>query len=363
MDRAKQRMELIRNEKARYVTYQKRKKGLKKKTCELETLCDVQVCLIIYGPKLDDNSTEVEIWPQNPNDIQRLIHTYRNQSIEDRHRRTLDLSNFFENRNQEIEDALVKLRKKNDKVVYPTWDDRYNDLSEGQLRAFEGMLEGKLADVKARVEFMKGTQALASLNDMEQTTQQNHSNYVMQGLFGTTSLQMGIIHEEMPISSLNLLHEIDDISRHYPFDQTDHQGIVELDAKSMAISPMMMPMNNINDTHYTQLGGMSSSNLQCIDPLEKSIYYDPIMLLPSPESVLTGVSCIESSFSMSRMMENEVRKNHHPSPSMAHYGGSSMQTMSPYMQYLKMASGPSEVHAWQMEEYYKANEFQMKNQK
>ncbi|KAI8006125.1 Agamous-like MADS-box protein AGL82 [Camellia lanceoleosa] len=324
-------MKLIRNEKALYVTYQKRKKGLKKKTCELETLCDVQVCLIIYGPKLDDHSTEVKIWPQNPNDIQRLIDAYRNQSIEDRHRRTLDLSNFFENRNQEIEDALVKLRKKNGKALYSTWDDRYNDLSEGQLRAFEGMLEGKLADVKARVEFMKGTRALASLNDMEQTTQQNHSNYFMQGLFGTTSLQMGIIQEETPISSLNSLYEIDGISLHYPFDQTDHQGIVELDAKSMAISPMMMPMNNINDTHYSQLGGMSSSNLQCIDPLEK-------------------------------MMENEVGKNHHPSPSMAYYGGSSMQTMSPYMQ-TKMASGPSQVHAWQMEEYYKANEFQMKNQK
>ncbi|GMP35584.1 hypothetical protein CsSME_00007963 [Camellia sinensis var. sinensis] len=363
MGRAKQRMELIRNEKARYVTYQKRKKALKKKTCELETLCDVQVCLIIYGPELDDYSTKVEIWPQNPNDIQRLIDSYRNQSIEDRHRRTLDLSNFFENRNQKIEDALVKLRKKNDKALYSTWDDCYNDLPEGQLRAFEGMLEGKLADVKARVEFMKGTQALASLNDVEQTTQQNYSNYYMQGLFDTTSLQMGIIHEDTPISLLNPLYEIDDVSLHYPFDQTDHQGIVELDAKSMVISPMMMPMNNINDTHYTQLGGMSSSNLQCIDPLKTSIYNDPIMLLPSLEPVLTGVSCTESSFSMSRLMENEVGNNHHPSLSMGYCGGPSMQTMLPYMQYLKMASGPSQVHAWQMEEYYKANEFQMKNQK
>ncbi|THG19677.1 hypothetical protein TEA_024690 [Camellia sinensis var. sinensis] len=126
----------------------------------------------------------------------------------------------------------------------------------------------------------------------------------------------------------------------------------------------MTPMNNINDdTHYTQLGGMSSNNLQCIDPLEKSIYYDLIMLLSSPKPVLTGVSCIESSFSMSKMVENMVGKNHHPSLSMGYGGGSSMQTMSPYMQYLKMASGPSQVHAWQMKEYYKANEFQMKNQK
>ncbi|KAI8023786.1 Agamous-like MADS-box protein AGL82 [Camellia lanceoleosa] len=249
-------MELIRNEKARYVTYQKRKKGLKKKTCEPETLCDVQVCLIIYGPKLDGHSTEVEIWPQNPNDIQCLINSYRNQSIEHHHRRTLHLSTFLR-----IETKRLKMFLSN----------------YGQLRAFEGMLEGKLANVKARVEFIKGTRALASLNDIEQTTQQNHSNYFMQDF------------------------------------------------------PMMTPMNNINDdTHYTQLG---------------------------------GVSCTESSFSMSRMIENVVGKNHHPSLFMGYGGGLSMQTMSSYMQYLKMASGPSQVHAWQMKEYYKANEFQMKNQK
>ncbi|KAI8025717.1 Developmental protein SEPALLATA 3 [Camellia lanceoleosa] len=49
MGKAKQNMELIRNDKTQYVTFQKRKKGLKKKTYELKTLCDVEVCLIIYG--------------------------------------------------------------------------------------------------------------------------------------------------------------------------------------------------------------------------------------------------------------------------------------------------------------------------
>ncbi|GMP35845.1 hypothetical protein CsSME_00008146 [Camellia sinensis var. sinensis] len=61
-------MELIRNDKTRYVTFQKRKKGLKKKTYELKTLCDVEVCWIIHGPKINDRPTndQAEIWPPNP---------------------------------------------------------------------------------------------------------------------------------------------------------------------------------------------------------------------------------------------------------------------------------------------------------
>ncbi|KAL6984015.1 hypothetical protein U1Q18_017390 [Sarracenia purpurea var. burkii] len=75
MGRAKRRMELINNEKARYATFQKRKKGLEKKTYELKTLCDVEVCLIIYRPKMDEHPTEPEIWPPNPDVIQQSIET------------------------------------------------------------------------------------------------------------------------------------------------------------------------------------------------------------------------------------------------------------------------------------------------
>ncbi|GFY88085.1 hypothetical protein Acr_06g0000250 [Actinidia rufa] len=309
MGRAKQRMELISNEKARYVTFQKKKKGLKKKTYELKTLCDVDVCVIIYGSQMDDHPSEAEIWPPNPDTIQHLIDAYRHQSNEDRIKRSLNLSNFFEDRNQKMEHALVKLRQRNNEATYSTWDDRYNDLSKEQLRDLEGMLEEKLQSAKARVAFMKGTH--------NAFTTQNHSCV---GLFGTVSTQL----EPQPISLLNQ-SEVE-IPIHYPFNQI-HQGF-QLDGKAMEYSMKMLSMNN---NYYTELGGVSNSTFLG-NPL---VCYDPMM--PG-------------------MLENRVANN--PSSPMGYYNPS-IQTMSPYLQYLKMesASASSSLLTSHMDKYSEARDF------
>ncbi|THG03603.1 hypothetical protein TEA_006948 [Camellia sinensis var. sinensis] len=291
-------MELIRNDKTRYVIFQKRKKGLKKKTYELKTLCDVEVCLIIYGPKINGRPTDdqAEIWPSNPDVIQHLIDTYKNQSSEDRTRRTLGLSNFFEDRNQKIEDMLVKLRKKNNEARYSTWDDRYNGLSKEQLREFESVLEGKLQDVKAKVAFMKGIDHKLSVacnddNSHTQTTQ-NQSYFMHGGMFGTKV--------DNDIANLQ-----------YSFNQA------QVDANSKANPMMMMPMNN--NQYYNQLGGVSSCNFM-YNPLDRPIYYDPMML------------------------ENLIVNN----PALlVGYCNPSIQTTSP----------SSSVHASQLDKYYKPGDF------
>ncbi|CAL5328213.1 unnamed protein product [Camellia sinensis] len=301
MGKAKQNMELIRNDKTRYVTFQKRNKGLKKKIYELKTLCDVEVCLIIYGPKINDRPTDdqAEIWPPNPDVIQHLIDIYKNQSSEDRMRRTLGLSNFFEDRNQKIEDTLVKLRKKNDEARYSTWDDRYNGLSKEQLREFESVLEGKLQDVKARVAFMTSIDkklSVACINDNSHTqTTQNRSYFMHGGMFGT----------EVDNDFANL---------QYSFNQA------QVDANSKANSMMMMMMMpKNNNQYYNQLGGVPSNNFMC-NPLDWPIYYDPMML------------------------ENMIANN--PLPPEGYYNPS-IQTTSP----------SSSAHASQLDKYYKPGNF------
>ncbi|CAL5374601.1 unnamed protein product [Camellia sinensis] len=301
MGKAKQNMELIRNDKTRYVTFQKRNKGLKKKIYELKTLCDVEVCLIIYGPKINDRPTDdqAEIWPPNPDVIQHLIDIYKNQSSEDRMRRTLGLSNFFEDRNQKIEDTLVKLRKKNDEARYSTWDDRYNGLSKEQHREFESVLEGKLQDVKARVAFMTGIDkklSVACINDNSHTqTTQNRSYFMHGGMFGT----------EVDNDFANL---------QYSFNQA------QVDANSKANSMMMMMMMpKNNNQYYNQLGGVPSNNFMC-NPLDWPIYYDPMML------------------------ENMIANN--PLPLEGYYNPS-IQTTSP----------SSSAHASQLDKYYKPGNF------
>ncbi|XP_058195277.1 agamous-like MADS-box protein AGL82 [Rhododendron vialii] len=328
MGRAKQRMELIRNGKSRYVTFQKRKKGMKKKAYELQTLCDVEVCLIVYGPTTDEhhnNPLEAEIWPENPDTIHHLLDSYKNQPPEERVKKTQTLSNFFIDRNQKIEDSLVKLRKKNDDATYSTWDDRYSNWSMEQLRGFEITLEGKLRDVKARIALMKGTSSLT----------QNPPPCFLQGMFGMRNTQWEERHEQQPISMLNSRHEFVNAPFHYPFDQEIQQAGIQSDANLMANPVMMTQMNYGSQYSSIQLGGVSSSKFMCNLPLERPIYgYDPLI--------------------MPVMSENMVYNN---TPLPIGYCNPNMETMLPYLPCFKMGSNSSH-----MDKYFKASEFQTNNQ-
>lgn len=136
MGRAKLSMTLISSEKARYATFQKRKKGLKKKTYELQTLCGVEVCLIIYRPKIDVHAPGIEFWPQNNEEIEALIDVYQKQPVEDRNRRTINLSHFFEDRKRKVEEAIGKLRMKNNEPSTPRGTTGTTNFQRKILRAF-----------------------------------------------------------------------------------------------------------------------------------------------------------------------------------------------------------------------------------
>ncbi|KAK9290615.1 hypothetical protein L1049_008787 [Liquidambar formosana] len=71
MGRGKLNMDLIRNEKSRYSNFRMRKKGLMKKTYELATLCGIDACIIVFGPKFGCHPIEIETWPQNPDETER----------------------------------------------------------------------------------------------------------------------------------------------------------------------------------------------------------------------------------------------------------------------------------------------------
>ncbi|KAA8531000.1 hypothetical protein F0562_005710 [Nyssa sinensis] len=226
--------------------------------------------MIVYGPKLDDRPIELEIWPTDPNEVQLVINSYKKQSTDDRKKRTVDLSNFFEDRRRKLEDSIVKLRKKNDEAKFPTWEDRYNNLSEEQLRELGGMLEIKHEAVKLKIEFIKGNQRLTALGMMDgshmQSTQ-NHSNYFMQaGLVRRRSMQLEVLQEQ-PFTSLTPLNA--DVPVHYPLDQ----GLPFDQANSMA-NPMMMML--MNDHNCSQQGRASSSKAQYAAALNGPVYYDPM---------------------------------------------------------------------------------------
>ncbi|KAF7136377.1 hypothetical protein RHSIM_Rhsim08G0003700 [Rhododendron simsii] len=343
-------MALINSEKARYTTFQKRKKGLKKKTYELKTLCGVQVCLIIYGPKIDDRQPEPEIWPQDREEIQELIDVYRKQPMEERTRRTSGVHNFLEDRNRKVEEAIGKLRAKNNEAKYPTWDDRYNEYTEEDLMNFFAILENKIREVKARVEFINGNprlvapammdcinmgsnprlEALAAMGQDHVKMESNarleaavamvdrvnmesnpNESYFLQpplmpaGLFNRRNMQWEVVHDQKMKKSL----EVDGLMPmlHQYYNPFDHQQTV-----------------------LDQLDGCSSNNY--VYPFDRQInyYQDHQRMIDNNMVVANTNSSSSSSSSVPRV------------PPAGYYGSNVQPFVAPYnMQYPVMASASS----------------------
>ncbi|KAH9617040.1 hypothetical protein KSS87_012177, partial [Heliosperma pusillum] len=72
------------NKKNLMKSFNKKKSYIDKKASELSTLCDVPVCVIIYGPNGDEPPC---IWPNEPQRFNNILTRYMNTSSEDRNKR------------------------------------------------------------------------------------------------------------------------------------------------------------------------------------------------------------------------------------------------------------------------------------
>lgn len=261
MGRAKLNMELISKEKSRNITFKKRKEGLVRKMHEFTTLCDVSACMIIYGPKQDKGgSNDPEIWPQNLDEVRRIIDIYRSKN-KDSGNKTFGLSDFFHDRKRKIEDELAKLRKKNMEAKYPTWLEFMNTRTEPQLRQFAAALRNKVEYVKSRIEFLKRSNkegfsdmSMNNINMLDfahsRLSQSSHSFYSP----GVRGIELEVINQQ---------------AIHYPTID-HHQELHSLNQNSM-----MMFLMNDND-HCLQFGGASTSgNIQCAASFKRqAVFYE-----------------------------------------------------------------------------------------
>ncbi|KAG8370502.1 hypothetical protein BUALT_Bualt14G0123500 [Buddleja alternifolia] len=157
MGRGKLRMELISKPKARLMAFEKRKKSLEKKADELSTLCGVNICMIIYWRKHDNESNEPMIWPRNHEVVASMIDSYKSRSNHDCRDRIYNLSNFFKDQTEKIEEERQKLSKKMKEVKYPKWDEGYDGLSYDEMKEFASMLTARIDAARGRINLIKGS--------------------------------------------------------------------------------------------------------------------------------------------------------------------------------------------------------------
>ncbi|KAG6659855.1 hypothetical protein CIPAW_03G065100 [Carya illinoinensis] len=334
MGRGKLTMELIKREKSRITTFQKRKKGLMKKAYEFSTLCGGDTCMIIYGPKSGERELELGTWPQDRAEVDRIINRYKTDSTHKRARGAFDLSDFFVDRNKRVEVEIKRMRKNILKAKYPTWDDRIKLLTEDQLRLLLDVMDAKIEGVGLRINMMKGNQ-----NMMEKATT---SRLMVAGGHGPqpevirshfNNMQV-LYQDQMSKSPFNPLE-----TQWTPQFQIDHQGsqmLIPFDP-SLGDKSFMKLLHDTQD-HWTQLDAGSASQL-----------------IHAPLNDLYNYNM------MSGVLDNMILNN--PGDPM-NYNDLITRQLTPHdhMQCPTMANlNYSHVHNFQVNELYDIHEFDMKN--
>ncbi|XP_038890378.1 floral homeotic protein FBP1-like [Benincasa hispida] len=199
MGRGKLSMKLIGNEKSRKTTFYKRKASLLRKAYELSTLCDVRVCVFVYGPNQNDQSPfQVHTWPPCREDVNNLIASYKTNCLHKRAHKACGLLDFFSERKKKIETDMSKLRKDVAKARFPKWDERLDHLLEDQLRVLMVELDSKLEMTKRMIEMVtenhidEGTleESSQTLNtNMKQKQVMSFDHEESYGMFGRPSMQ------------------------------------------------------------------------------------------------------------------------------------------------------------------------------
>ncbi|KAH6816729.1 hypothetical protein C2S51_021549 [Perilla frutescens var. frutescens] len=137
-------MKLISNKKARLVSFEKRKKGLKKAAHELSTLCGVDIGMIIYNAE----SNETGVWPETPGSVARMIELHESSFDQERRCKTYGLPDYFKENGERVEKEIKKMREKIRR-------DDCEGLSHDQLRELGGFLNARIGAVRERISLMK----------------------------------------------------------------------------------------------------------------------------------------------------------------------------------------------------------------
>ncbi|XP_030531103.1 agamous-like MADS-box protein AGL82 [Rhodamnia argentea] len=194
MGRGKLALELIPKEKARRITYEKRKKGLMKKAQEFTTLCGVDTCMLIYGPAGATATAEPEVWPSSPEKVKLVIERYRSEGADRRAKRTIGLPEFFTNRKRKVDAELAKARLANWEAKYPVSEALIEGFSEEELRRLLGSLGRKLEAAKARLAAMKEDAMRRSSSHVYEHQIHAHDHvyhhHHMQGMFQDVPIPM-----------------------------------------------------------------------------------------------------------------------------------------------------------------------------
>ncbi|RXH90529.1 hypothetical protein DVH24_035293 [Malus domestica] len=141
-----------------------------KKAYEFSTLCELDVCMTICGPKQTGRPPELHTWPENQNEASTMSKPAK---------KMLHLSDLLMDRQTKVYVDTYRARKEMYEAKYPTWDERIESLSENRLEALLNSLDAKLESGK-RTLLHKRNQSAEHYQHICSSSQSRPCNYYKQ---------------------------------------------------------------------------------------------------------------------------------------------------------------------------------------
>ncbi|KAK0608258.1 hypothetical protein LWI29_027997 [Acer saccharum] len=233
-------------------TYQKRKKGLKKKAKEFATLCGVPTCMIIYDPKLKNQPLEVDVWPKEASEFMEVVNLYRDRDFSSRGVKAYSLFDFFNERKRKVDDKVNKVRRSNLESKFSScWDDRLNSLSVDQLRILLVTLDNNIEVTRRKIAMIKGDQNVLDYPKWEIVCRKSYSS--QSGLSPCNHSHQK--HIELD-NELMMINKQPNISSVKPLDQMPIYHMLPYDLNPKNNQMMIGGDHN----HLGQFGGVSGGN-------------------------------------------------------------------------------------------------------
>ncbi|XP_072961306.1 LOW QUALITY PROTEIN: agamous-like MADS-box protein AGL80 [Typha angustifolia] len=133
-----------------------------KKASELATLCDVKICVIVYGPQ----EPHLEVWPSLP-EATRVLSRFKSMPEMEQCKKMMNQEGFLRQRVGKIQEQLRKQERENQELemtllMYEGLAGRsLHDVGIEEATSLAWMVEMKVKVVHERIELLKAQMASA----------------------------------------------------------------------------------------------------------------------------------------------------------------------------------------------------------
>ncbi|XP_076937072.1 agamous-like MADS-box protein AGL80 [Bidens hawaiensis] len=188
MPRTKVKLAFIVDNKARKISFMKRKESLKKKLNELCILCDVEACIILYSPY----EPEPEFWPEDKVVIQNVLEQFLSKQPMEKSKNMTNQVSYLKERIKKANEQLNKLKMANKEIVQANMmsdclsgNVSVADLNSTDLNELVSLARLKISEIDERIEFLNGDDPQVA---PAPESQQPHSQEVVYGSSTTNKL-------------------------------------------------------------------------------------------------------------------------------------------------------------------------------